>query len=277
MSYIGNYTDLRIDRFTSVGAYLSDDKDFEVLLPNKYLTHEMELDQMVNVFIYNDSEDRPVATTEHPKITFDEYAFLTVKSVNQYGAFLDWGLEKDLLVPFKEQTAKMVEGGTYLIRLLLDEQTDRLIGSAKINKFLEEDTSELNIGDEVELFIAEATDLGRKVIVENQYQGLIYHDRLVKEVQAGDYINGYIEFIRHDGKLDISLVPVGEEKFDLFSEKVLNYLSKNDGVIAITDKSDPLLIREELGMSKKSFKKAVGNLYRERKIVIKEDTIELVK
>src|SRR5690554_2748060 len=136
MVYIGEYAELRIDRFTSVGAYLEDGKGFEVLLPNKYLTDEMEVGQTITVFIYNDSEDRPVATTETPKIELNDFAFLTVKAVSQYGAFLDWGLEKDLLIPFKEQNSKMIEGGEYLVRLYRDDQTNRLVGSARINRFL---------------------------------------------------------------------------------------------------------------------------------------------
>src|SRR5690554_4858307 len=158
MVYIGEYAELRIDRFTSVGAYLEDDNGFEVLLPNKYLTDDLEEDQWIKVFIYNDSEDRPVATTETPKIQLNDFAFLKVKEVSNFGAFLDWGLEKDLLVPFKEQTAKMVEGGEYLVYLYRDEQTNRLVGSAKINRFLEDEIDDLEQGDKVDIFAAEVTD-----------------------------------------------------------------------------------------------------------------------
>lgn len=275
MSYIGKHVDLEINRFTSVGAFLTDNKEFEVLLPNKYLTDNMELDQTVHVFIYNDSEDRPVATTEQPKIELNGFAFLKVKVVSDFGAFLDWGLEKDLLVPFKEQNSKMVEGGSYLIRLLLDKKTNRLVGSAKINKFLNYEVIDLEQGDEVTLFIAEETDLGRKVIVNNQYSGLIFKDRLVRPLRDGEETKGYVEFIREDGKIDISLVPIGLEKFDEFSNIVLEYLKQNNGVITITDNSSPELIRSELGISKKSFKKAVGNLYKQKKIKVNDKTIEL--
>ncbi|PKR80133.1 GntR family transcriptional regulator [Brumimicrobium salinarum] len=276
MTYIGEHVNLRIDRFTSVGAYLEDDNGFEVLLPNKYLTDDLELDQEISVYIYNDSEDRPVATTETPKIELDSFAFLIVKEVSNFGAFLDWGLEKDLLVPFKEQTAKMVEGGIYLVRLYRDEQTNRLVGSAKINKFLTDQVEGLNQGDEIDLFIGEITDLGRKVIVNNRYNGLIFKDRLVKPLKTGETTKGYVEFIREDGKIDVSLVPVGLEKFDAFSEMVLAYLKENDGEISVTDKSSPDLIRSELKMSKKSFKKAVGNLYKNKIIKINSDSITLL-
>lgn len=276
MSYIGKSVELIIDRFTSVGAFLTDNNEFEVLLPNKYLTDDMELEQTVQVYIYNDSEDRPVATTETPKIYLDHFAPLRVKEVSQFGAFLDWGLEKDLLVPFKEQNSKMVEGGVYVVRLILDEETNRLIGTARLNRFLELEITDLEQGDEVDLFIAETSDLGQKVIVNNKYSGLIFKDRLVKELHIGETTTGYVDFIRQDGKIDISLVPIGLEKFDVFSEKVLEYLQDNNGVGQLTDKSSPDLIRTELGMSKKSFKKAVGNLYKNRKIKITDSSIELI-
>ena len=276
MVYIGEYAELRIDRFTSVGAYLEDDEGFEVLLPNKYLTDDLEVDQTIKVYIYNDSEDRPVATTETPKIELNDFAFLRVKAVSNFGAFLDWGLEKDLLVPFKEQTAKMVEEGIYLVRLYRDDQTNRLVGSARINRYLEDEVTDLEQGDEVDLFVAEVTDLGRKVIVNGIYSGLIFKDRLVRPLRNGDRTTGYVEFIREDGKIDISLVPIGLEKFDEFSETVLKYLQENGGVMNVTDNSSPDLIRAELGMSKKSFKKAVGNLYKNKKIKLTDTAIELL-
>lgn len=277
MSYIGKNVELSINRFTSVGAYLEDFKGFEVLLPNKYLTDNMELGQKVDVFIYNDSEDRPVATTETPLIELNNFAFLTVKDVNQFGAFLDWGLEKDLLVPFKEQNSKMVEGGIYLVRLIVDEQTNRLIGTAKINRYLDEKPTDLEIGDEVDLFVAGATDLGQKVIVNNRYAGLIFEDRIVQPLEDGQTLKGYVEFIRQDGKIDISLVPLGIEKFDFFTERLLEYLNEHGGKIELTDKSDPDLIRAALGISKKSFKKAVGNLYKKKIIKLNDDSIELIR
>lgn len=277
MSYIGKNVELSINRFTSVGAYLEDFKGFEVLLPNKYLTDNMELGQKVDVFIYNDSEDRPVATTETPLIELNNFAFLTVKDVNQFGAFLDWGLEKDLLVPFKEQNSKMVEGGIYLVRLIVDEQTNRLIGTAKINHYLDEKPTNLEIGDEVDLFVAGATDLGQKVIVNNRYAGLIFEDRIVQPLEDGQTLKGYVEFIRQDGKIDISLVPLGIEKFDFFTERLLEYLNEHGGKIELTDKSDPDLIRAALGISKKSFKKAVGNLYKKKIIKLNDDSIELIR
>lgn len=276
MKYLGTYTELEIDRFRSVGAYLTDEDDFEVLLPNKYLEDNMDLGDMIRVFIYNDSEDRPVATTETPKITLNQLGCLTVKAVSSFGAFLDWGLEKDLLVPFKEQTIKMKEGQSYIVKLILDEKTNRLIASAKLGKYLSTQQLTLKQGDQVDLLIAEATDLGRKVIVDNAYFGLIYHNHIIKPLTMGMRTKGYIDLVRDDGKLDISLAPTGVEKFDEFTDKLMQHLQENNGTISLTDKSSPEEIRQILGMSKKSFKKAVGNLYKQRKIKLSETHITLL-
>ncbi len=274
---IGEYSTFTIDRFTSVGAFIENEQGEEVLLPNKYLEESFEVGSDITVFIYKDSEDRPVATTEIPFVTLNQFAFLIVKDVTPIGAFLDWGLEKDLFVPFKEQHAKMVEGGEYLIRLIKDEVTDRLLGTTKINRYLSTDVKDLEIGDEIDLFVGEISDLGREVIINDIYKGMIFKDHLVRPLKTGERTSGYVEFIRQDGKIDVSLVPVGLEKFDHFSQTVLDYLNENDGVIEITDKSHPDLIREKLGLSKKAFKKAVGNLYKNRKIELSDTDIKLVK
>jgi predicted RNA-binding protein (virulence factor B family) len=274
---IGEYADLTIDRFTSVGAYLQDEAGEDVLLPNKYLEESFEIGQVIKVFLYRDSEDRPVATTENPILTLNEFAFLTVKDVTPIGAFLDWGLEKDLFVPFKEQHAKMVIGGEYLIRLIKDEKTDRLLGTTKINRYLSIEVDDLEIGEEIELFVGEISDLGREVIINNKYKGMIFKDRIVRRLKTGESTKGFVEFIRQDGKIDVSLVPVGLEKFDHFSQSILDYLTEHDGKMELTDKSHPDLIREQLGLSKKAFKKAIGNLYKKRLIIIHSDFIEKVK
>lgn len=274
---IGEYSDFKIDRFTSVGAFLENEKGEEVLLPNKYLEDSYEEGSTVTVFLYRDSEDRPVATTEIPFVTLNENAFLIVKDVTPIGAFLDWGLEKDLFVPFKEQQAKMVVGGEYLIRLIKDDKTDRLLGTTKINRYLSDDVQDLEVGDEIDLFIGEISDLGREVIINDIYKGMIFKDHLVRPLKTGEKTKGYVEFIRQDGKIDVSLVPVGLEKFDHFSQTVLDYLNAHDGVMELTDKSHPGLIRQELGLSKKAFKKAVGNLYKNRKIKLLDSQIELIK
>lgn len=273
---IGEYNSLRINRFTSVGAYLLDEEDNDVLLPNKYLTPDMAIEEMVNVFIYRDSEDRPVATTETPLILLNSFAYLTVKSVDNVGAFMDWGLEKDLLVPFSEQKNKLVEKGEYLIYMGLDPKTNRLFGSAKINKYLSTEIDDLEVNQEVDLLVCELTDLGRKVIVNNTYQGLIFHNFITKNIIQGDAIKGYVKEIREDGKIDITLEKLTDDRFDEHSEFILQCLHENNGVLKFSDKSDPDAIRAFFGMSKKSFKKAIGNLYKEKMIVINEDSIEVI-
>lgn len=275
MIHIGQYNTLEVLRFTSVGAYLGDEEDNDILLPNKYLTHNLQEGDRITVFVYNDSEDRPVATTEEPLIKLQEFAYLRVKSTAEFGAFLDWGLEKDLLVPFKEQGVKMKENGIYLVYMYLDEKTDRLVATAKINKHLLKTVEDLEIGDEVNLLICDETDLGRKVIVNNSYSGLIFKDQLSKIVQTGSQEIGYVLNIREDGKIDISLDKIGNEKYDEYSSKILAYLNDNNGIIHLTDRSAPDEIRALLSMSKKSFKRAIGNLYKERKIELLSDSIRL--
>jgi len=273
---IGEYNTLRINRFTSVGAYLLDEQENDVLLPNKYITPDLSIEDMITVFIYRDSEDRIVATTETPLIELDSFAYLTVKSVDNIGAFMDWGLEKDLLVPFSEQRNKLQEKGEYLIYMGLDPKTSRLFGSAKINKYLSLEVENIDINQEVDLLVCELTDLGRKVIVNNKYHGLIFHNFLTKNIIQGDTVKGYVKEIREDGKIDITLEKLTDDRFDEHSEFVLHCLHENKGTLKFSDKSDPDAIRAFFGMSKKSFKKAIGNLYKEKMIVIHEDSIEII-
>ena len=274
---IGELNKLRINRFTSVGAYLLDEQENDVLLPNKYLTPDLSLDEEIEVFIYRDSEDRIVATTEDPFIQLNSFAYLTVKTVDNIGAFMDWGLEKDLLVPFSEQKNKLQERGEYLIYMGLDPKTNRLFGSAKINKYLSTEVNDLEANQEVDLLVCELTDLGRKVIVNNLYQGLIFNNFITKNIIKGDTIRGYVKEIREDGKIDITLEKLSPERFDEHSEYILQCLHENGGVLQFSDKSDPNAIRSFFRMSKKSFKKAIGNLYKEKMIVIREKDIELIK
>lgn len=274
---IGQFNDLLIDRFTSVGAYLIDDQKNDVLLPKKYITTELELGDTINVFIYKDSEDRIVATTQKPKIKLHEFGYLSVKSVNEYGAFMDWGLEKDLLVPFSEQIEKFSENKEYLIYLLLDHSTKRLIGTSKIKKHLSKESFDLSVGDKINALICELTELGRKVIVNNKFHGLIFNNFLSKICIQGDVVEGYVYNIRSDGKLDISLEKMTYEKFDDHSEFILQKLFENDGILNFSDNSNPDEIKLNFGMSKKSFKKAIGNLYREERIIIHPTYISLNK
>lgn len=272
---IGQFNELTLVRFTSVGAYLEDEENNDVLLPNKYLTDEMELDSVLDVFVYRDSEDRAVATTEIPKIELNGFAYLKVTAVNHFGAFMDWGLEKELMVPFKEQNLKLEEGRYYLTLLLLDELTDRVYGSTRISRHLNKCQEEFDPDTEVELLISDTTDLGVKVIVNNQYSGLIFRNDISRTLRRGDITNGFVSKVREDGKLDVRLDKAGIAKIDSSAERLLEILkSKNE--LFITDKSDPDTIRETIGMSKKTFKKALGNLYKKKLVTLSESKITYI-
>ena len=271
---IGQYNDLTILRFTAPGAYLGDDEDNDVLLPGKYTTDDMEVGDVISVFLYKDSEDRIVATTETPLIQLGEFAYLKVIEVNAFGAFLNWGLEKDLMVPFKEQNQLMEEGKYYLVTLQYDYATDRLFASMKVNRYLEECTDESILNIESDILVCDTTELGIKVIVNNRYPGIIYRNDISRKINRGFRDVGYVYNIREDGRLDVRLEKAGFEKFDEAAERILNMLIDKK-VIHLSDKSDPDEIREIAGMSKKTFKQAIGKLYKARRIVIHPNSIEL--
>ena len=276
MMHLGQYNTLTILRFTAPGAYLGDDEDNVVLLPTKYLTPELEIGNEIEVFLYLDSEDRLVATTEKPFIELNSFAFLKVKEVTHFGAFLDWGLEKDLLVPFREQSLKMEEEKWYLVYLYLDEATQRLVASAKVKRYFEMEHIMVQEMDEVDLLICDTTELGKNVVVNDTYSGLIYKNDIIRPLKRGERCKGYVTKVREDGKLDISLEIPGFQKVEPNAQNILQYLQKNGGMLRLTDKSDPDEIREVIGMSKKTFKQAVGNLYKQRLIEIHPDHIALV-
>ncbi len=271
---IGEYNELTILRFTTPGAYLGDELGNDVLLPGKYTTPDMEEGSIVKVFVYKDSEDRVVATTEDPLIYLDSFAFLRVKEVNAFGAFLDWGLEKDLMVPFKEQNKRMEEEKSYLVTLRLDDATDRLFASTKVNRYLEECQMSEIMDQEVNLLICDTTDLGVKVIVNDLYWGMVYRNDISRSVRRGQRMSGYVYFVRQDGKLDVRFEKPGFEKFDEAAERLLDLL-KQKKVLRLSDKSSPDDIREQVGMSKKLFKQSVGKLYKARLITISESAIVL--
>ncbi len=273
---IGKINTLVAARPTEYGFILIDEEENEVLLPNAYLSKDVVLGEETDVFIYLDSEDRVVATILNPKIKLGEFGYLEAIDVNSYGAFMDWGLPKDLLVPFAEQGRKMEVGKFYPVYLLQDESTGRLIGSSKINKFLSFENIALKVGQEVDILPFGMTELGMNVIVENKYRGLIFKTNIHKHIEEGEHIKAFVKKIRSDGKLDIMLEPIGyRESIDKNTEIIINALKKNNGFIAITDKSSPQLIQKVLGLSKKAFKRGVGNLYKQRLIELEEEGIRL--
>lgn len=273
--HLGQYNTLTILRFTSVGAYLGDDEDNDVLLPTKYIPEGASIGDEIEVFLYLDSEDRLIATTLKPLLELNEFGLLKVNEVSHFGAFLEWGIEKDLLVPFKEQNQKMEEGKSYIVYLYLDEATHRLVASSRTRRFLEFERILVKENDEVDLLITNTTELGKNVIVNDTYSGLIYKNDIIRSLRYGEKCKGYVKKVREDGKLDISLEKIGFVKMEDTCQRILNYLSEHDGIMYLTDSSDPDTIREEVGMSKKSFKSAIGILYKQKLVVINSDHIRI--
>jgi len=267
MVAIGDYNELEIVKQVDFGVYLDSD-DGEILLPSKYLPADYRIGDTLNVFIYRDSEDRIIATTLVPKAKVGEFAALNVKQTNNYGAFLDWGLEKDLFVPFNNQRDAMQSGRDYVVYIYLDESSDRLVGTAKYEKYLKKEIEDLAEGDEVDLLVAGFTDLGIKIIINNQYQGILYKNEVFRELSLGEKTRGFIKKIREDQKIDVSLQKSGFAEVTDASELVLQKLRTNGGRLDLSDNSSPEDIYNALGMSKKTFKKAIGTLYRAQDIVL---------
>ncbi len=275
MLHLGIKNTLRILRGTGVGMFLGDDEGNDVLLPKKYVPENAIVGDDIEVFIYRDSEDRIIATNLEPKIQLNQFACLQVKSVTAIGAFLDWGLEKDLFVPFREQNKKMEEGRWYAVYLYLDEETDRLVASCKVNRYFEKENIDLQIGQEVDLLIFEETDLGLNAIINNKYKGLIYENEIFQRIKIGTQTKGFVKNIRDDNRVDLSLQKQGYANVEPNAERILEKLKANNGFLDVTDKSDANYVMYQLEMSKKTFKKAVGALYRQKIIRIEEDGIYL--
>ena len=242
MLEIGKYNTLTILRDTKVGLFLgntTDDKD-DVLLPNKYVPKVFEIGNELTVFVYLDHEERPVATTLQPYITLNQFALLRVNYINQVGAFMDWGLEKDILVPYKEQARPMEKGKRYLVYLYLDEKTNRLVASSKTNQFLSNENIAVENGEKVDLIVSHITDLGINVIINEKHKGLLYKDEVYDEtIRTGDRVVGYIKNIRPDGKIDVSLQKQGYENIEPNAEKILDELRANRGFLRLNDNSHP--------------------------------------
>ena len=273
---IGHYNTLTIARETKIGLYLTDGTT-DVLLPLKYVPKQYAIGDEIIVFVYLDHEERPVATTLEPYILLDEFGLLRVNYVNQFGAFLDWGLEKDIFVPFKEQARPMEKGKRYLVYAYMDEKTNRIVASSKTNQFLNNENLTVAVGDEVDLIISHITEVGINVIINDQHKGLLYKDEVFDDIKPGDRMIGYIKNIRPDHKIDVTLQKFGYSKVEPNAEKILNELRAGRGFLRLNDNSHPEDIKTVLKMSKKTFKKAIGSLYKDKLIEIKDDGIYLVK
>jgi uncharacterized protein len=278
MITIGRMNRLTALRMTSVGVFLGDNEGNDLLLPNKYVPTDLRENDSIEVFVYTDSEDRPIATTLRPGIERDQFGPLQCVANTPFGAFMDWGLEKDLLVPLAEQAQPLAIGRWYVVYCGFDSQSGRLIGSTRINSLIDDIAPDsVAEGDEVEALIYERTDLGLNAIVTNQFRGLFYANELFKQLRIGDRVRAYVKRVRDDGRVDLSLQPTGLANHEPNVETILIKLKANGGFLPLTDNTDPQLIYRQLDMSKKAFKRAVGTLYRERKIEIREDGIVLIE
>ncbi len=276
MADIGKINTLKVIKLTDFGAYLDGNDLGEILLPNRYMPEGCKEADEVDVFIYFDSNDRLIATTETPKGLLDEFVSLKVLQVNQMGAFLDWGLSKDLLVPYNQQHHKMVVGKYYLVKIYKDMHTDRLAASSKLDKYLDIWPANFEIGERVDLIISDKTDLGFKAIINNRNWGLLYDNEIFQPLRVGKNIQGYIKNIRPDGRVDLTLTRSGIGKVNDFAPAFIAYLQDNDGFSAINDKSSPELIQQTFGVSKKTFKSTVGNLFKHGRVSIEAEGIRFI-
>ena len=274
---LGKTNTLRVVKFVDFGLYLDGGEDGEILMPTRYIEEGTEVDHFIDVFIYLDSEERLIATTETPHAEVGDFAVMKVVAVTKVGAFLDWGLQKDLMVPFKEQKTKMQEGLSYLVRVYLDHDSNRVAASSKISNFLDNTPPEYEEGQEVDLIIANQTDIGFNAIINKAHLGLLYANEVFQELRPGQKIKGYIKKVREDDKIDLVLQKQGYERVTGIAGDILEKLEKSGGFIEANDKTDPETIKHMFGISKKVFKKAIGSLYKERIIIIDDKGIRLKK
>tara|TARA_Y200000002_G_C22665425_1_gene657775 strand:- start:844 stop:1692 length:849 start_codon:yes stop_codon:yes gene_type:complete len=272
---IGRFNRLKILRYTSPGLFLGDAEDNEVLLPNRYVPNDFEIDDFLDVFVYLDNEERLVAVTDIPYIQKGDFALLRCNAVNQYGAFLDWGMLKELFCPFKEQAYKMIKGGWYLVHCYLDEKTDRLVASSKTNRFLDNSELKVKLYDEVDLIVSHPSEIGMNVIINKCHLGLVFKDAIFKDLSVGDNLKGVVKKIRAGNKIDISLQKIGYKNIEPTANALLSLIEDHNGYLNITDKSSPKAIKSVVQMSKKSFKKAVGALFKKRLIRLTPEGIYL--
>lgn len=276
MMHLGEYNTLTILRETDPGLFLGDEEENEVLLPHRYKPEVYEIGDKIEVFLYLDNEERPIATTDRPYLTLNTFGYLRCSDVNNYGAFMDWGLVKQLFVPFKEQARPMKVGNWYIVYLYMDEKTNRLVGSSKTNRFLDNENMSLERFDEVDIMVTHLTDKGANVIINGKHKGLIFVDDIFEDIRSGDRMKAYVKKIRDDKKVDVVLQAPGFRSIEPNAQYILDELKAAGGFLPFHDKTDPDTIKNELGLSKKSFKKALGSLYKDKQINITEEGIELI-
>lgn len=276
MSILGRKNSLRINRKVDFGFYLEGGENGEILFPIRYHEENMKIGDIVEVLVYLDGEERLVATTEEAFAYANEFASLEVKDLTEFGAFLEWGVMKQLFVPYSEMASKMEVGHKYLVYIYVDPLTNRLIASGKIDKFLKSTNTNYEVGQEVDIWLWQASDLGLKVMIDYTHIGLVFHNQVFKKLSEGDKLKAYIQKIREDGKIDVSLEIPSHHKLDDLSSRLLDLIKKDEKVRQLTDKSEPQRIYEFTEMSKKNFKKAVGSLYKQKIITLTDKGMELI-
>lgn len=277
MALIGRLNCLQVVKHTNFGLYLDGGADGEILLPNRYVPKDTpsEIDDWLNVFIYLDSDDKLIATTEKPKVQVGEFASLKVLEINSIGIFLDWGLSKDLLLPYSEEKRPLQAGEYCVVHVYLDKHTRRITATARLDRYLDNTPAQYQAGQAVELLVAESTDMGFKAIINNRHWGLIHKNEVFKFLRVGMRETGFIKEVRADGKISLSLQPVGQEAANALHDKILGLLREKGGVLLVSDKSTPQVISGLFNVSKGNFKKAIGALYKQGLIVIEADRITL--
>lgn len=278
MAAIGRYNSLQIVKHTSFGLYLDGGPDGEILLPNRYIPKDTptEVDDWLNVFVYLDSDDKLIATTEKPKVQVGEFASLKVVQINRIGLFLDWGLPKDLLLPHSEEKRPLQEGDYCVVYVYLDKHTRRITATARLDRYLDKTPPRYQVGEAVDLLVVERTDLGHKAIINGQHWGLIHKNEAFKFLRGGMREKGYIRELRADGKISLSLQPLGSEAVDSLQALIMQKLQENQGSLPVSDKTPAEDIAQLFGVSKGNFKKAIGGLYKQGRILIHPDRIERV-
>jgi len=272
---IGRYSTLTIRREAEAGLYLGSDEQ-EVLLPRKFIPKDFEIGAEITVFVYTDSEDRPVATTQKPKAIVGDFAALEVIDLSEHGAFLDWGLDKDLFAPFKQQQRKLDLGDWLVFAISLDERSNRVIASSQLRTFFDYDVSGVKVDDAVELLVYDHNELGALVVVDGRHTGLVYKGEASRDLRIGDTLTGYVKLVRPDNKLDIRLQRTGREAIDDATQTLLDALREAGGFLPLHDKSPPEQIRRRLSLSKKAFKRALGGLYKARRVELLPDGVKLL-
>lgn len=277
MALIGRFNTLQVSKFTDFGLYLDAGADGEILLPKRYIPKQeaLEVGDWLNVFVYLDSEDRVIATTQKPKVQVGGFASLKVVEINSVGLFLDWGLSKDLLLPHSEEKRPLQVGDYVLVHVYLDPRSRRITATARLDRFLDNSPATYRVGEQVELLIAERTDLGFKAIINERHWGLLHKNELFRFVRSGMRETGYIREVRDDGKINLSLQPVGAEQRDVLAERIVEALQAAGGFLPLSDKSPAELISQQFSVSKGNFKKAIGGLYKRGVILIGDDGIRL--